>query len=135
MTRQDDLMNMARAIAKKATCPKKQVGCVIADYQNNVISYGYNQVPYKMRSCIDKPCSKNLNNCHAVHAEAMALIQCCQINAVHTIYVTLSPCFECAKLICSTACQKVIYLEDYKKSDGIELLRKNNIEVVKYEYN
>lgn len=127
-------LGIAKTIAKQATCPKKQVGCVIVDHDNNIITRGYNTMPFDMQSCIDKPCSDGLNNCHAIHAEAMALVICpFSVAAMHTMYVTLSPCFECAKLITLTGCEKVVYLEDYKSSDGVELLRKNNIEVVKYE--
>lgn len=126
-------MHMARWLSRKATCPKKQVGCVIVDINNKVISTGYNKVPNGCISCIKNPCSRRLKNCHAIHAEALALVKCKQPQAIHTIYVTLSPCFECAKLIADTYCQRVIYIEDYKNSDGIELLKKSNIEVVKYE--
>lgn len=137
MTRQNDLMNMARAIAKKATCPKRQVGCVITNHKDQVLSIGYNSVPKKEEYCIDNPCSSDMKDCHGLHAEANAIDLYKSLmhenNDIHTIYVTLSPCINCAKLICDTSCQKVIYLEDYKNSDGIELLRKNKIEVIKYE--
>ena len=50
-----------------------------------------------------------------------------------TIYITLSPCFECSKLIYQCGVKKVVYLEDYRKNNGIEFLKKCGIEVVKYE--
>lgn len=126
-------LKTARTIAQSATCPKKQVGCVIVDKLNVVLSYGYNQVPQGCLSCISTPCSDGLSNCHAIHAEANALLLCKDVMDIHTIYVTLSPCFDCAKLICHTSCKRVVYLENYKKNNGIELLLKYGIEVIQYE--
>lgn len=134
MNKTDDYyLAFAKWIAKKATCPKKQVGCVIIDNKQNLLSTGYNTVSNRCKSCILKPCSKRFKKCHAIHAEALALLKCSDIKKIDTIYVTLSPCFDCAKLIVMTNCKRVVYLENYKKNDGLELLKKNNIEVIKYE--
>lgn len=124
---------MARWLSKKATCPKKQVGCVVVDINNKVISTGYNKVTNGCVSCIKNPCSKRLKNCHAIHAEALALVKCKQPQAIDTIYVTLSPCFECAKLIAETSCKRVFFDEYYKNNNGLELLKKLNIEIIKYD--
>ena len=125
-------LDFARWVARKATCPKKQVGCVIVDSKLNLLSTGFNTVSNKCISCIFKPCSKRFKKCHAVHAEALALLKCKDVKKIDTIYVTLSPCFDCAKLIVMTGCKRVVYLEDYKKNDGLKLLRKNKIEIIKY---
>lgn len=126
-------LGLARWVAKKATCPKKQVGCVIVDSDQKLLSTGFNTVPSGCASCLSTPCSKRLKKCHAIHAEALALLKCKDIKRIDTIYVTLSPCFDCAKLISMTGCKRVVYLEDYKKNDGVELLRKNKIEVIRYD--
>lgn len=127
-------MDLAKLVASRATCPRRSVGCVIVDKHNYIMSTGYNGVPKGYPHCIEFPCgaesdksSCNLNGCMAVHAEQNALLQCNDINSIHKIYVTTSPCVTCAKLIANTSCTEVIYAEEYSDASGILMLNKLNI--------
>ena len=119
-------MELAIAASKRATCPKKQVGCVIANKHGHLIASGYNGVPKGFMHCIDIHCGDN--PCYATHAEANALLQCTNINDVHKVYCTLAPCFDCAKLIANTSVREVIYLEA-KRPEGLALLESLGITV------
>ena len=71
-----------------------------------------------------------------LHAESNAISKCAKWHSSTegaTLYVTLSPCFECAKLIIQAGISRVCYLEDYRDSSGIDFLKKNNIQVDKIE--
>jgi dCMP deaminase len=120
--------SMLKLVASRATCPRRQVGAIITDRENHVLSTGYNGVPSTFKHCTSVPCpgvndtSGDSSNCLAIHAEANALLQCSDINRAHTIYCTCIPCFTCAKLICNTKIEAVVCLEDYTDHRGLALL-------------
>ena len=66
----------------------------------------------------------------ATHAEQNALLQCDNVMAIRTIYITTSPCITCAKLIANTSCEKVVYSDEYVDKSGIEILNKLGIKTV-----
>lgn len=130
-------LKMAKHVATRATCPRREVGCIIVDKNGHIKATGYNGVPRGHSHCIDKPCggqnmasSTGLNFCMATHAEQNALLQCHNIMEVDTIYVTTSPCVTCAKLIANTSCKKVVYAEEYNDAPAFEILRKSNIQAL-----
>jgi dCMP deaminase len=125
---------MAMVVSSRATCPRRQVGCVIVDANNNIISTGYNGVARKMPHCTDTPCGgendnsdNGYNSCQAVHAEQNALLQCANVNKIDKIYITTAPCITCAKLIANTSCKEVIYTETHRNRDGANFLKKVGI--------
>lgn len=131
----DYFMGIAELVSKRATCPRRQVGCVIVNLHNHIIATGYNGVPSKMPHCTDKPCGgqnyksgKGLDSCMATHAEQNALLQCSDIHQIDTIYVTTAPCNTCAKLIANTACKTLVYKDGYL-NDGLDLLRSLGVKV------
>jgi dCMP deaminase len=135
LSKDDYFMQIAYAAALRSTCPRRQVGCVVVDAEAKILSTGYNGVPKGFPHCIDTPCGgekfasgQGLSSCMATHAEANALIQCSNIAAIHTIYVTTTPCIECAKLIANTGCKRVVSGERYCNS-GEEMLKQLGIEV------
>jgi len=127
-------LKIAKLVASRATCPRREVGCVIINKYSHIKATGYNGVPKGYPHCIDKPCGgqeessgKGLNSCMATHAEQNALLQCNDVMDIDTIYLTVSPCITCAKLIANTSCKHVMYAEEYTNIEGIELLRKLGI--------
>ncbi len=126
-------LEIAQVVAKRGTCIRRKVGCVITNSDNHILSTGYNGVPKNMEHCINKPCkgaysesTKDLELCNAVHAEQNALLQCPNIKDIYNIYITISPCIHCIKLIMNTSCKRIIYLEEYDLSGKI--YSSNNIE-------
>ena len=135
-------IKMAELVAERATCPRRQVGCVIVDEHNHVMATGYNGVPRNFPHCIDTPCGgqnnkagQKLESCMATHAEQNALLQCGDVMKIDTIYLTVLPCITCAKLIANTGCKRVVYRDDYPNHAGIFLLEKLNIKVDRREIN
>ena len=67
------------------------------------------------------PSGTNLDGCQAIHAEQNALLQCRDVYAIDTAYVTASPCMTCVKLLLNTSCQRIVYLEEYPHSASKDL--------------
>lgn len=118
-------MSMACLCATRGTCIRRRVGCVIVDSNNKVLATGYNGKPMHLDHCIDRPeqcpgakaaSGTDLTGCGAIHAEANALLQCSDRGAIHTIYCTTAPCWECTKLFLNTSAQRIVYLEDYPQA-------------------
>jgi dCMP deaminase len=127
-------LKIASLVATRATCPRREVGCVIINKYGHIKATGYNGVPRGFKHCTDTPCggqsgqsSKGLDSCMATHAEQNALLQCDDVMDIDTIYCTTSPCITCAKLIANTSCKEVFYSDEYVDTSGIELLRKLGI--------
>ncbi len=130
-------LKIARLVGSRATCPKREVGCVIVDKHGHIMATGFNGVPKGYRHCIDVPCggqamssSMGSEFCLATHAEQNALLQCLNVMEIDTIYTTCSPCMTCAKLIANTSCKTVVYSEEYKDAAARELLKKLDIGMV-----
>lgn len=103
---------IAQVIAYKSTCIDKQVGCVITDKHNTILSTGYNGSPKGYAHCTDAGyCAKDRGGiCLAVHAEINAIIKCPDIQVIKNIYLTISPCLECFKVILNTGCTHIYYI-------------------------
>lgn len=67
------------------------------------------------------PSGQSLDACQAIHAEQNAMLQCRDVYAIHTAYVTASPCITCCKLLLNTSCQRVVFLEEYPHAAAKEL--------------
>jgi len=153
----DYFIEFALCAAKRSTCIRKQVGAVIVK-DNRIIATGYNGVPSKAEHCIEYfrkkydlehkkqyDCFENYLKSHEfyhehgdfsrkfeLHAEANAFaFSFCSLKDC-TLYVTLSPCCSCSKLILAYGISRVVYLELYDRDiDGLEVLKNYNIEVCK----
>ncbi len=130
-------LKIARLVATRATCPKREVGCVIVNKHGHIKATGYNGVPMNHPHCTEKPCGgQNISStlgqefCMATHAEQNALLQCHDVMDIDTIYITCSPCMTCAKLIANTSCKKVVYSEEYKDNEARELLKRLDIGLI-----
>lgn len=134
MNKQDKIdsryMRMARIWAENSYCTRRQVGALLVKNQM-IISDGYNGTP----SGFPNKCEDETNTSFpfVLHAEANAITKVARSNNSSdgaTLYVTASPCMECAKLIIQAGIKRVVFGELYRISDGIDLLRQAGIEVI-----
>ena len=120
-------LRMARIWAENSYCKRRQVGALVVKDQR-IISDGYNGTP----SGFDSVCEENnVSFPYVLHAEANAITKLARSHnnsEGSTLYVTASPCMECAKLIIQAGIKRVIYGENYRLDDGIKLLKRAGIE-------
>lgn len=123
-------MRMARTWAENSYCQRRKVGALLVKDQM-IISDGYNGTPSGFENCCED--ANNVSLPYVLHAEANAITKVARSNNSSegaTLYVTASPCMECSKLIIQAGIKRVVYGEEYRIMDGIELLKKAGIEVV-----
>ena len=130
-TKKDYLyMRMARVWAENSYCVRRQVGALMVKDQR-IISDGYNGTPSGFENvCEDE---NNVSKPYVLHAEANAISKVARSHNSSdgaTLYVTASPCIECAKLIIQAGVRRVVYGELYRLTDGIDLLRRAGIDVI-----
>ena len=123
-------IRMASIWAENSYCTRRQVGALIVK-DKMIISDGYNGTP----SGFENICEDNngVTKPYVLHAEANAITKIARSGNSSdgaTMYVTASPCIECAKLIIQSGIRRVVYSEKYRLEDGLELLKRANIEVV-----
>lgn len=143
-------LNLALLTAQRATCCRRQVGCVLLNARGHVLATGYNGVASGMDHCnhtekIDitavgasgerrfvdtypnacpgawSASGTNLDACQAIHAEQNALLQCRDVYQIYTAYVTTSPCITCCKLLLNTSCERIVFIDEYTHSSAKEL--------------
>ena len=123
-------IRMAKIWAENSYCKRRQVGAIIVK-DKMIISDGYNGTPSGFENiCEDE---SGLTKPYVLHAEANAITKIARSGNNSdgaTLYVTASPCIECAKLIIQAGIMRVVYSEEYRLKDGIELLQRAGIEVV-----
>lgn len=123
-------LRMARIWAENSYCKRRQVGALVVK-DKMIISDGYNGTPSGFENNCETP--ENVTYPYVLHAEANAITKLARSNNNSdgaTLYVTASPCIECAKLIIQAGIKRVIYGEKYRLTDGIDLMRKANIDVI-----
>ena len=134
-------MRIAQLMAMRGTCQRGSVGCVITQ-DGRVVSTGYVGAPAGMPHCPDEGCDMGPNGgCRTTsHAEAGAIAFAARKGVIlegSTLYVTLSPCETCAKLIINAGIREVYYKEPYRDTSGLELLIVAGLKVrqeVTYQY-
>ena len=123
-------MRMALIWAENSYCQRRQVGALIVK-DKMIISDGYNGTPVGFENvCEDE---NGVTRPYVLHAEANAITKIARSSNSSegaTMYVTASPCIECAKLIIQAGIKRVVYAEKYRLEDGLDLLKRANIEVV-----
>ena len=126
-------LRMARIWAENSYCVRRKVGALVVK-DKMIISDGYNGTPSGFPNvCEDE---HNVTFPYVLHAEANAITKLARSSNNSdgsTLYVTASPCIECATRIIQAGIQRVVYGEKYRLEDGIELLRQAGIEVVYME--
>ena len=126
-------LEMADIWAKNSYCLRRKVGALIVK-DKMIISDGYNGTPSGFENICEDDSGKTKP--YVLHAEANAITKVAKSNNSSdnaTLYVTTSPCMECAKLIIQSGIKRVVYCNQYRKNDGLELLRKANIEIIFFE--
>ena len=122
-------MRMARVWAENSYCQRRQVGALLVK-DRMIISDGYNGTPSGFENiCEDE---NNKTKPYVLHAEANAITKVAKSSNSSegaTLYVTASPCIECAKLIIQAGIRRVVYGESYHTLDGVELLKRVGIDV------
>ena len=126
-------MEMAAVWAKNSYCKRLQVGALIVK-NKMIISDGYNGTPSGFENiCEDET---GATKPYVLHAEANAITKVAKSGNSSdgaTLYVTASPCLECSKLIIQSGIRRVVYRDEYRLTDGIDLLRRAGIEVEKVD--
>ena len=126
-------LEMAAVWAKNSYCTRRQVGAILVK-DRMIISDGYNGTPSGFENvCEDE---NGVTKPYVLHAEANAITKVAKSNNSSlgaTLYITDSPCMECAKLIIQAGIARVVYSRDYRITDGVDLLRRAGIEVIKFE--
>lgn len=138
-------LKLAEDVSKAGTCLRRFVGCVLTNGHGHIIGTGYNGRPRGMKHCNELlvegvpgayytagfpkgyvnacegatlPSGQGLDLCEAVHAEANALLQCKNVEEIHTCYVTHSPCINCVKLLMNTSCERVVFTHRYAHDEA-----------------
>lgn len=144
-TRDQWAIGLAALTAHRSTCLRRHVGCVLLNDRGHVLATGYNGVAAGLPHCNEVEARKNepkgysvgiyphacpgahlpsgqgLDACQAIHAEQNALLQCRDVYAIHTCYVTASPCVTCTKLLLNTSCSRIVFTEPYPHPAAAEL--------------
>lgn len=122
-------LRMAHIWAENSYCRRRQVGALVVK-DKMIISDGYNGTPSGFENvCEDE---NNLTKPYVLHAEANAITKLARSSNNSdgsTLYVTASPCIECAKLIIQSGIKRVVYAEKYRLNDGIQLMERAGIKV------
>jgi len=126
-------LKMALEWAKLSHCARKQVGALIVK-EGMIISDGYNGTPTGFGNSCENEDGKTL--WYVLHAEANAIMKVARSTndaRNSTLYITLSPCKDCSKLILQAGIKRVVFITKYKDSSGLEFLEQAGIEVVQIE--
>ena len=128
-------LQIARIVSERSTCRRRRVGCVLVDTQNHIVATGYNGVPSGFVHCLDVPCEgatspsgTDLDRCLAVHAEVNAFLQLTSEDEI-IAYLTTTPCFTCAKMLCNSNVVKIVASEWYVHPMVKMMLEQANISI------
>ena len=137
-------MDIARLVASRSTCLRRQVGAVIVK-DKNVLTTGYNGTPSGIRHCQETGCLREKMQvpsgqrhelCRGLHAEQNAIIQAAKhgVNiSGGTLYCTNAPCVICAKMLINAGLSRIVYLDGYPDDLARDLLLESGIEVLEHE--
>lgn len=128
-------LKMAKSWSELSHCSRKKVGAIIVK-NDMIISDGYNGTPSGFDNCCEN--QKGETHWYVLHAEANAILKVAKSTnncEGATLYLTLSPCKDCTKLILQAGIKRVVYSMDYKDTEGVEFLKSAGIEVVQIQEN
>jgi dCMP deaminase len=126
-------LGMADQWSKLSHCKRKQVGAIIVK-DEMVISDGYNGTPAGFDNC----CEDDGGNTHwyVLHAEANAILKVAKSTnncKGATLYLTLSPCKDCSKLVLQAGITRVVYINSYKDTEGIDFLQSAGVDTIQID--
>lgn len=122
-------LRIAKEWGNLSYCQRKKVGAIIVK-DKMIISDGYNGTPSGFENCCED--EDNVTKWYVLHAEANAILKVARSTQScedATLYITLSPCKDCSKLIHQSGIKRVVYLEEYKDCSGVDFLKKAGVEV------
>jgi dCMP deaminase len=122
-------LRIAKEWSLLSYCQRKQVGAIIVR-DRMIISDGYNGTPSGFENCCED--ENGLTNWYVLHAEANAILKVARSTQTcdgATLYITLSPCKECSKLIHQSGIKRVVYQLAYRDTSGVDFLQKAGIQV------
>lgn len=118
-------MNIAYEVAQLSRCNRKKVGAIIVK-DGNIVSFGYNGTPSGFcNECEEKDVTKD----EVIHAEMNAILKAGKDTKGATMYVTMSPCVECAKIIKQSGIDNVVFCELYRYTDALDKLKINHKQI------
>lgn len=126
-------LRIAKEWGQLSYCQRKKVGAIIVK-DKMIISDGYNGTPSGFENCCED--EEGLTKWYVLHAEANAILKVAKSTQScdgATLYITMSPCKDCSKLIHQAGIIRVVYQNSYKDLEGIELLKRAGIEVIQVE--
>ena len=126
-------LRMALEWAKLSHCKRKQVGALIVK-NRMIISDGYNGTPSGFKNCCED--KQNETHWYVLHAEANAILK--TASSTHdcsgaTVYLTLSPCKDCSKLVHQAGIKRLVYINKYSDTSGVDFLIEAGVEVVEFD--
>lgn len=116
-------LNIAKEVSFLSHCERSKVGAVLVK-DGNIIAFGYNGTPAGMDNCCERD---GVTKPEVIHAEMNAILKAARCGYSvegSTLYLTLSPCVDCAKLILQSGIKRVLYMQRYRKTDGIDFLER-----------
>jgi dCMP deaminase len=122
-------LRIAKEWSRLSYCKRKQVGAIIVK-DRMIISDGYNGTPSGFENCCED--EAGLTKWYVLHAEANAILKVAgstQSCEGATLYITMSPCKECSKLIHQSGIKRVVYLDGYKDDSGLDFLEKAGVAI------
>ena len=122
-------LKIAKEWGQLSYCQRKKVGAIIVK-DKMIISDGYNGTPSGFENCCED--EDNVTKWYVLHAEANAILKVARSTQScedATLYITLSPCKDCSKLIHQSGIKRVVYHQEYKDTSGVDFLRKAGVEV------
>lgn len=122
-------LRIAKEWGQLSYCNRKKVGAIIVR-DKMIISDGYNGTPSGFENCCED--EENNTKWYVLHAEANAISKVARSTQScegATLYITLSPCKDCSKLIHQSGIKRVVYHQEYKDCSGLDFLRKAGVEV------
>ncbi|PJR03683.1 deoxycytidylate deaminase [Avrilella dinanensis] len=125
-------LRIAKEWGQLSYCQRKKVGAIIVK-DRMIISDGYNGTPSGFENCCED--DAGVTKWYVLHAEANAILKVAKSTQScdkATLYITMSPCKECSKLIHQAGITRVVYIYDYKDNSGIDFLKKAGVEVLQY---
>ena len=123
-------LRIAREWSQLSYCKRKKVGAIIVK-DRMIISDGYNGTPSGFENCCED--QEGLTKWYVLHAEANAILKVARSTQScegATLYITMSPCKDCSKLIHQSGIKRVVYQQGYKDESGVDFLIKAGVEVV-----
>lgn len=133
ISREQSLMAAAQVIALRSTCPRKQVGAVIA-HEGRILSWGYNSAPSGLPHCTEVGCLIGPDGgcLRTQHAEANAIAWAARKGVSllgSDLYLTLTPCLSCAKMVINSGIVRIWFLHEYRDTFPLTTLANSGIEI------